>query len=168
MQQQQLPRQRDSGRIPSVQFDGGRPLAASVVAVGIVGKVSAVGGACGSAVPSAEFPVALPCPPPALLNLETKSSGAAGVSQDGSCPTVGSGTQCQWPLFFLVPSAGDHECRPCQILNAGSFFELGEMRSARRLDAWLSPPQRPAAALCCFFPFSLSLVSVCRSHTLSL
>lgn len=95
---------------------------------------------------------------PALLNLETSSSGAAGGSQYGSCPTVGSGTQGA----RLVPS-GDHECRPCQILNAGLCCV--RLRSGRRLDAWLSP-EHTRGRSCCILSLSLSLSvwPVCCTH----
>lgn len=138
----------------------------TVVAVGIVGDVSAVG-SCGSAVPSAEFPVALPCPPPTLLNLETSSSGAAGgsQSQDGFLSYCRLRYAMPMPLFSGSLRRRSRVCRPCQILECCWVFELGEMRSGRRLDAWLSPPKTRGRSLL-LFPFSL--VSLCRSLSLSL
>lgn len=105
---------------------------------------------------------------PALLNLETSSSGATGGSQYGTTAPVllclvGSGTQCA----LLVPS-GDHECRPCQILNAGLCCV--RLRSARRLDAWLSPEDPRPLSLLLSVSLSVCLsvcVSVCLSVSLS-
>lgn len=72
--------------------------------------------------PSAEFPVALPCPPPTLLNLETSSSGAAGGSQDGFLSYCRLRYAMPMPLFFWFPPPEITSVGHVRFWNAAGFL----------------------------------------------